>query len=52
MDVYIYDVILTLRRLLREVEDEDATVVAADGEQVRELRVEVQGHDARLCVFF
>lgn len=33
-----------------EVEDEDAAVVAAHGEEVRELRVEVQSHDARLCV--
>ena len=38
--------------LLGEVEDEDAAVVAADREEVRELGVEVQGHDARLCFFW
>lgn len=33
-----------------EVKDEDAAVMAAHGEEVRELRVEVQGHDARLWI--
>ena len=37
--------------LLGKVENEDAAVVAADREEVRELGVEVQGHDARLCFF-
>jgi hypothetical protein len=32
-----------------EVEDEDAAVVAADGEEMGQLGVEVQGHDTGLC---